>query len=143
MLERKRNFSTALDKTDHENDLEKKTTKKWRVLFPIEKKHSTDFRKRAHSLTCKWWLIALNPFSNQCSLKSYHALETNERKQRNAFYGHYERGSGWSYVNVNLVRSVLESLVPNFTLGPSWSIHCCLRPWFTLFHLLYHLCGLL
>lgn len=58
-------------------------------------------------------------------------------------YGHCERGSGWSYVYVNLVRSVLESLVPNFTLGLSWNIYCCLRPWFSLFHLLYHLCGLL
>lgn len=107
------------------------------------KEHSADLRKTAPSLTCKWWWIALNPFSNQCSLKSYHALETNGSKQRNAFCAHCERGSGWSYVYVNLVRSVLESLVPNFTLGPSWSIHCCLRPWFSLFHLLYHLCGLL
>lgn len=107
------------------------------------KKHSTYLRKRAYSLTCKWWLIALNPFSNQCSLKSCHALETNERKQGNAFYGHCKRGCGWSYMYVNLVRSVLESLVPNFTHGPSWSMHCCLRPWLSLFHLFYHLCWLL
>lgn len=53
------------------------------------------------------------------------------------------KGQWVIYVYVNLVRAVLESLVPNFTLGPSWSIHCCLRPWFSLLQLLYHLCGLL
>ena len=41
------------------------------------------------------------------------------------------------------VSSLLESSVPNFTLGLSWSTQCCLVPWFSLFHLLYLLCGLL
>lgn len=150
MLERKRNFSTALDKTDPENDLEKETTKKWRVLFPIEKKHSTDLRKRAPSLTCKWWLIAQNPFSNQCSLKSYHVLETNESNQRNAFCGHCERGSGWSlcvcepgqicpwilgsklhswsFLKYTLMPKALVFSFP-FTLPPLWAALCLFDMW--------------
>lgn len=82
-------------------------------------------------------------FVNQCSLKSYHAFETNGRKLRTHSMDTAKGAVSDPMFMLTWVSSLLEPRVPDITPGPSWSTWCCLVPWFSLFHSLYRLCGLL
>lgn len=109
------------------------------MLSPIEKAYH--WPQKESSLSFKWWLITLNHFCNQCSLKSYNTFETNGRKERSTLYGHCKEVS-WPYVYVNLCQlSPWILFQTSFLVFPKRTVlHCALVFSFP-FTLL--LCGLL